>query len=293
MSAANAIDSFLDTGWSDHADRPQEVAERIAESLHLVQAPEDCPPFVGLLTHVYGEHLGLWDRGVALLGELRDVAALDGSPIAAGALDRGVATLRFAAGQAGALDGLSEENRVCALATAASALAAREDHDRAIEAFDRALQIAQAGLPPASPAVRALAVNGNNLAVALAGKRDRRALDTTAMVIAAEAALRYWKLAGTWLQEERAEYRLARSLLEAGKPQSARESASRCLALCESQDAAPFEKFFAHAVLAIAERELGNAASFENHRGLAKLHLEQVPEGERQWCDDDLRELDR
>lgn len=264
----------------------------MAESLHLVQAPENCSPFVGLLTHVYGEHLGLWHRGVELLEELRDLPALNGSSIAAGAISRGIGTLRYAGGEAGALEGLSEEDRVRALATASSALAARQDYARAIDAFDRALQVAQAGLPSGSLGIRALAAHGNNLAVELERKRDRDAHETTAMIRSAEAALSHWKLAGTWLEEERAEYRLARSLLQAERPQVACESANRCLALCESQDAPPFEKFFAHAVVALAERELGNTASFESHLGLAKAYLEQIPQAERQWCEDDLRELE-
>jgi len=229
------IEAFLKAGWSDHGDHPQEVAGRMAESLHLIQSPENCSPFVGLLTHVYGEHLGLGRRGIELLQKLRDLPALDGSSVAAGAIGRSVATLRYAGGEAGALEGLSEEDRVRVLATASSALAARQDYGRAVEAFDRALQIAQAGLPTESLAIRALAVNGNNLAVALERKRDRNAFETTAMVTSAEAGLRCWKLAGTWLEEERAEYRLARSLLQAERPQAARESANRCLALCESQ----------------------------------------------------------
>ncbi len=286
------IEAFLKSGWSDHGDRPQEVADRMAESLHLVQAPENCSPFVGLLTHVYGEHLGLWHRGVELLEELRDLPALNGSSIAAGAISRGIGTLRYAGGEAGALEGLSEEDRVRALATASSALAARQDYARAIDAFDRALQVAQAGLPSGSLGIRALAAHGNNLAVELERKRDRDAHETTAMIRSAEAALSHWKLAGTWLEEERAEYRLARSLLQAERPQVACESANRCLALCESQDAPPFEKFFAHAVVALAERELGNTASFESHLGLAKAYLEQIPQAERQWCEDDLRELE-
>ncbi len=65
------LEAFLKTGWSDHGDRPQEVADRLAESLHLVRDPDSCAPFAGLLTHVYGEHLGLWGRGVELLEQLR------------------------------------------------------------------------------------------------------------------------------------------------------------------------------------------------------------------------------
>lgn len=285
------IDAFLESAWTDHADRPQEVADRVAGSFQLVRAPEHVPPFVRLLVHVYGEHLGLWQRGVTLLESLRQLPVVDDSANAVNAIARGIASLRYASGSPGDLGELSTEDQVCALATASSALAARDDVPRAISAFSEAIRVAQAGLPSASPGIRALAVGGNNLAATLEEKHDRTASETAAMIAAAEAGLTYWKLAGTWLEEERAEYRLARSLLQAGQPSAAIRSATRCLALCEQNDAPPFERFFAHAIVALAHRAAGDFASFEAHRRLARSQFERLPEVERQWCEGELGEL--
>jgi hypothetical protein len=287
------IDAFLETAWSDHAEHPQDVADRIAASFHVVQAAEDFPPFVGLLVHVYGEHLGLWQRGVELLESLRKSSAFDGGAVAADSITRGVAVLRYAGGVPGALATLSAEDRARALATASSALVGRQELARAIVAFTEAVQTAQSGLPAGSPANRALAIGGNNLASALEGKDDRNASETGAMIAAAEAGLTYWKLAGTWLEEERAEYRLARSLLQAGEPLAATASAKRCLAVCEAHDAPPFERFFAHAVVALAHRAAGDAAVFETHRRLATSQFEHLAEAERKWCESELEELGR
>ena len=102
--------------------------------------------------------------------------------------------------------------------------------------------------------MRILAAGGNNLAVALEAKVDRSPSETHAMLAAAEAALTYWKQAGTWLEEERAQYRLARSRLQAGEPAAAVQSAECCVAVCERNGAPPFERFFAHSVLACARR---------------------------------------
>jgi len=147
-------------------------------------------------------------------------------------------------------------------------------------------------LPSASLAYRALAVGGNNLATTLEEKRNRTPSETEAMVAAAEAGLKYWKRAGTWLEEERAEYRLARSLLQARRPSAALESAKRCFAVCERNTAPPFEEFFAHAVVALAHRAGGDEASFEAHRRMARSVFEQLPEAERKSCEGDLAELD-
>ncbi|HQR12219.1 MAG TPA: hypothetical protein PLW68_12920 [Casimicrobiaceae bacterium] len=285
------LDEFLDAAWNDHADRPQEVAERMAGSFHLVSAPEHIAPFARLLTHVHGEHLGQWNRGIELLTALRELPAFDGSDRLGQLLDRNVAALSHCAGDGGALDSLPADERVASLAIAASALAGRAEHGKALAAYDEALRLADAGLPDGSPAIRALAVGGNNLAAALEEKSDRDASETEGMVAAAQGGLRYWKLAGTWLEEERAEYRLARSLLQAGQARTAIASATRCIDVCTRNSAPSFEQFFGHAVLALAQRAAGEDASFAASRANAIALFGQIPEDERQWAQSTLREL--
>jgi hypothetical protein len=284
------LDEFLATAWAEHAEKPQEVADRLAASLHLVSAPEQIPPFANLLTHVYGEHLAQWSAGVSLLDSLRTtLPASDRS--SAGALDRSIAALRYAGGDGAALEPLSVEDRVSALATASSALAGRHELTQALAAYSQALHLADDGLPPGSPALRALAVGGNNLAASLEEKTNRDAGETQGMISAARGGLKYWKLAGTWLEEERAEYRLSRSLLQAGDAEAAVQSARRCVGVCKQNDAPAFEQFFGYAVLARAHRAAGNLDSFEAARTAAFSSFEQVPDEERQWCESELREL--
>jgi hypothetical protein len=103
--------------------------------------------------------------------------------------------------------------------------------------------------------------------------------------------LRYWKLAGTWLEEERAEYRLARSLSQAGDPGGAARSALRCIAICSKNHAPPLEQFFGHAVLALAKRAAGDDHAFEAVRKQALLFFDHVDANERPWCETELREL--
>jgi tetratricopeptide (TPR) repeat protein len=286
-----SIDAFLAAAWADHADHPQDVADRLAASVHLLQAPEHFAPFAHLLTHVCGEHLGQWQRGVEQLESLRDLPALGGDAAASAALVRGIATLRYASGDTAALDALSCEDRIRALAIAASALAERNDVTRAITAYTEALRVTEAGLPAASPAIRTLAAGGNNLATTLERKSGRTVQETQSMLTAAEAALKAWKQAGTWLEEERAEYRLARSRLQAGEPVAAQRSAQRCVDICYLNDAPAFERFFAHAVLALACRAAGNADAFQLERQAAMGHFDQLADDEKKWCEDECREL--
>jgi len=243
------------------------------------------------VTHVYGEHLGLWQPGVDLLNSLRSLSAFDGGPACAGALARGIATLQYASGDTAALESLTIEDRVHVLASAAAAFAGRSAFRQAISAYTEALRLASSGLPSGSPARRALAGGGTNVAAALEEKKDRDPFETTGMVAAAEGGLRYWKEAGTWLEEERAEYRLARSLLQAGTPKAAIRSAQRCVEVCQANDAPPFEQFFGYAVLALAQRAAGDRDAFDASRTRALQLFEEVPQDERRWCATEVEEL--
>jgi tetratricopeptide (TPR) repeat protein len=285
------FDDFLQTAWDQHGDSPQDVADRLGANLRVIDAPAHIPRFAALVTHVFGEHLGQWHEGAALLESLRSLPAFDGSAPVAGALARNIAALRFAGGNAAALDPLTPEQRVSALATAAAAFTGLGRLGEAIPAYAQALRLAGAGLPDGSPAARALAIGGNNLAAALEAKPDRDAAETQGMLAAAEGGLRYWKLAGTWLEEERAEYRRTRSLLQAGQPEAAIASAKRCVAVCERNDAPAFERFFGYAVLALAQRSAGDTTGFETAREQALRLFAQVPEEERRWCEQELEEL--
>lgn len=288
--SSSDFEAFIESAWNEHADAPQAVAERLSTSTHLIERSAQVAPYARLVTHVFGEHLGQWERGVDMLGVLRGLPASDAT--AAAALTRSAAALRYAGGDTDALAGLQAEDRVSALATAASALAGRNDFRGALGAYDQALDLAEAGLPAKSPAIRALAVGGNNLAAALEQKPERDDVESRGMVRAAKAALTYWKQAGTWLEEERAEYRLTHSLLQAGDAASAVRSAQRCVDVCIANDAPAFELFFARAALAQARRAVGDADGYEVSRAAALALFARVSESERAWCESELRKLD-
>ncbi|MEO8739592.1 MAG: hypothetical protein ABI537_07815 [Casimicrobiaceae bacterium] len=284
-----SFDAFIESAWDDHADQADAVAVRLGQSLAVVETPAQIPAYARLVTHVFGEHLGEWQRGVALLDALRKAAAGDDSAGTA-AIARGIATLRYGGGDAQVLAGLTIEDRIIVLATASAALVGQRRFLPAIEAYTQAMQLAP-GAPAGSPAPRALAVGGNNLASALEGKPDRDAAETAGMVAAAECALQYWKLAGTWLEEERAEYRLTRSLLQARDASRAAVSAGRCIRICTENVAPPFELFFAHAVQAIALRAAGDHAASADARLHALAQYALAAPGEQAWCKSDLDEL--
>jgi len=280
---------LIEAGWAEHGERPEAVAERLASSLGVIDAPEQIEPFARLAAHVLGEHLGAWERGRAMLCALRSLPSCDASGGAA--IDRHIAALQCASGDDSGLAALSREDAAYALAAAAAACAGRKAFARAIRSYERALALAEPGLPDGSPALRALALAGNNLAAALEEKAERTLDENVGMLAAARGGLAYWKRAGGWLEEERAEFRLARSLTLAGEPHAGALHAQRCLEICERNEAPAFERFFACYALAAAQRAAGDLAGFAraSERALA-LHA-QVPVEDQRWCEAERREL--
>jgi hypothetical protein len=285
-----SFDLFIETGWNDHADHPHEVADRLAASLGVIETPAHIAPYARLVTHVYGEHLGEWTRGIALLESLRALPQAGGAAEAA-ALGRSLAALRYCSGDRSVIAGFATEDSITVLATASSAFAGLRDHSAAIAAYEDALQRAAGGLPDKSPALRALAIGGNNLAAALETKPARTPQESLGMLAAADGGVRYWRRAGTWLEEERAYYRLARSQLATGLAEAAAASALRCLAVCAEHDAPAFERFFGYAVLGMAQRAAQRQDAAAEARTCALAEYARVPEAERKWCAADLAEL--
>ena len=170
-------------------------------------------------------------------------------------------------------------------------LSGRGDFGGAIAAYGEATRLAAAGVGHGSPANRALAVGGNNLAAALETKADRTGVETEGMIAAAEGGLKYWRIAGTWLEEERALYRLARTLLQAGQPAAALVCAERCVAVCDANAAPAIERFFGYALLALTRRLSGDVGGFGIARRNALDCYEQVAPDDRHWCGVELGEI--
>ena len=65
------FDEMIEQAWDDHADHADAVADRLAAAAPTIAAQAHFAPFARIVTHVYGEHLGDCERGVALLTSLR------------------------------------------------------------------------------------------------------------------------------------------------------------------------------------------------------------------------------
>jgi hypothetical protein len=120
---------------------------------------------------------------------------------------------------------------------------------------------------------RSIAITGNNLACQYEELETRSEAQVERMLEAAKLALEYWKVAGGWMQEERAEYRLAMSLLKAGNPLQAKVHADRCEAICRQNGEDAFELFYANDLLMLV------------HYHLSQQNKLKLAEGDQQYCE--------
>lgn len=283
------FDAFIDAAWKDHADQAEAVAERLALAVDEIPTPAHAIALAQLATHVFGEHLGRCDDGIALLLALGQTGAAK-TEDATRAIERNVAVLRLVAGDETAATRFADEDRVAVLAGAAAALAGRGDLLRAEACLAQAQSLA-AELTASSPAQRALAVAGNNIAAALEEKAQLDPGQTAAMLKAARIGLESWKVAGTWLEEERAHWMLARCLAKADEPEAALHHATVCREICLVHQAPALEHFFACALLTQVHTALGAESAAAASRRAAFAWHEQLSEGERGWCEQEFAAL--
>lgn len=287
------FDSFLDQAWNDHATQPAAVAARLQpEGLPLVQTDEQVAQLAFLAQHVQGLHLGRWGEALALQQALAALPVVAAGGPTAQALQRHRRALRLAAGEPGVLPADTPPAERARHEALAGALLTYTDAPRASALLGQA-ETACAALPDADPAVRALAVNANNTAGHLHDETTLSPAQVALMLQAAHQARRAWARAGTWLEVERADYRLALCCLRAGALAEARAHAQACLATVQAQEppAPALEFFFAWEALARVAVAAGDEATRAAAVAAAAAAFAQLSAADQAWCAATLQAL--
>lgn len=275
-----SITVLVAKGWEDHARAPAEVAGRCEQAIPQIANESDIAQLARLGAHVYGEHLGRWNDGVAYLEKLRGSSHF----VANGPSDEAIGiwqrVLRFAAGDASVLDGLERSGRIRVLAQAGAALVGQHELGRAEKFLREALALA-GGLAKEDPANRALVVVGNNLACTLEEKKPRSAAENELMVLAAQTGRKYWEIAGGPAEIAMAEYRLSFTYREAGDAEESFNHAKLCVATAMAGGLGPLDAFFAYEALALAARGVGESQAHVHAVQMAEAAFAQLDEGMR------------
>ncbi len=286
------FDAWLNKAWEDHAAQTAAVAARIGgEGLALARTDAHTADLARLAHHVLGEHLGRWVEGRQLLFHIASsepAGASTGTAVrifdASLALGGGLEDLRGA---------MSASDRIRVTAYAAASLAERDPPRAGSLLREAALAFDTESLPESDLACRAIAINGNNIASTLGEKPQRSDGERELMLLAARTARDYWARAGTWLELERAEYRLAVSWLKANDLAAARRHARKCLDLVREHEAPPLEWFFAWEATALAERASGNHSAAARAAQEMRQAFDRLGEADQGWCRTSLERVTR
>lgn len=265
------FESYLDKAWNEHATDPSGVAKSFADGIALLSTPAEVASLAHLIAHVFGEHLGQWDAGDAMLSRLLENPLARQSAETMGALKRFRAVLKLASGQTAEVTEFSKSEQIRIFALVASALVNHSKSDLAQTYFSRALELANMGLSQDDPANRTLAAMGNNIACALEEKVSRTPADVKLMILAAEVARRFWEVAGGPSEVSMAEYRLANTFMKAQDLKRALEHAQLTVEVVVENSLTPLDRFYAYEVLARVERMRESQTGLE----AARLNLAQ------------------
>ena len=274
------LDTWLDTAWNDHADHAAAVASRLPQALPLVLDDDGAMRVAALAHHVFGEHLGQWAAGLDYLRQLNGRGVR--GPAAALSLARCMASLNLAASQIDERATMTTSDQCRVSAMAAASLAAF-DSTRAAQLLNEAMASAHE-LPDADPGVRAVAANSNGIAATLAELTPLQPAQRDLMLQTADVARSHWERAGTWLEIERAEYRLALCWLAAGDATMALRHAQNCQAIVTANGAVPLEVFFAAEALHRAALALKDAHGQAAARSTAQQSFDALEAADQAWC---------
>lgn len=275
---------YIDQSWNKHATETNAVYESFSLGERLISSNENIPVLARLITHVCGDHLGLWSNGQEKLEKLKQNPFYVAQTESEFALNRSIATLRFCSGELKDLKSFSLSDQVRILAQAAGMIMERGKTDEAKNYFMKSLELALQGLEKQDPACRALAITGNNMACTLEEKINRSEPESELMVLAALAARKYWELAGGPSEVASAEYRLSQSYLKANKIEKSFEHAQLSIEVCQAHTASHLDFFFGYEALALSEKARKNEMGYSKAVEKMRQHFDQLTEDDKKWC---------
>lgn len=259
-----SMTDMINEGWAKHSDDPEAVVRQLTSDdtagLLAADSYESATTWLKLFVHIKAGHQSDYEGTRQYLSGLP--LTDEGARFAR---DENLAVIALCEGQSVGFDELKARGSAFKIsnnieaeltAKAAAELTHLDLSAAGVALFRRAIaltnpseQTAQNALTAADPAARALAITANNLAGTLLGMEDLTAEQGKLMIEAATWARHYWAIAGTAVNVERAEYRLAKVHLKMKDYDQAILHAQLCDAICRDNSLDQIELFYASAAL--------------------------------------------
>ncbi|MBC7537796.1 MAG: hypothetical protein H7281_03185 [Bacteriovorax sp.] len=278
---------YLADAWSTHATNPRKVADEFKQNFNLMESEEDVTAITRLIVHVCGEHLGEWMKGIELLRKLKNNATIkDPSE-----MNRYMAILNLGNNPNTSIDNFSPSDQARIYASTASALSNLGGLKNAEKFIKLSAEIISTQLTKEDPANKALAMASHSVACNLEEKKDRNESDAELMILASNTSRKFWEIAGTWKEIERAEYRLSQTYLQAGLLNESLLHAQTCLEINSQNNNEPLEIFFGYEAVALASRAMKNDAGYNDAVLKMKIAFSNLSADDQSWCKAELDKI--
>lgn len=276
------FNEYLQNAWSEHSTDSKKIASEFKDHFKYMETDDDVMSMARLIVHVCGEHLGDWEHGISLLKKLKNNATIKDK----NEMNRNVAILNLGNFPDTKLDNFNHSDQCIIYAQTASALANLGGIKNADKFYRLACQLADDFLNKDDSAIKILAMSGNNIATNLELKKNRNEKENDLMLFSAKKAHLFWGMCGTWLEKERAEYRLGKTNLQLNNFEAAMTHADECLNIIISNKAPPLEAFFAYELKCLIHHAEKNKEAFSRSLDLMKREYDSLNIDEIKWCRD-------
>ncbi|MCY3883417.1 MAG: hypothetical protein OXG24_00725 [Gammaproteobacteria bacterium] len=283
------ITELVSRGWSYHENESERLAEELENSNIAGMSVADVAQCLKLSNHTIGEHLGDWSRARKFVQSVL-AANPSASKLSNIACYRYVADYmdkhHYAAVRA-ELDALSVSEHVLGTyvvlkSMLAAALVGSGLWDKGFEILNTLNQMASTSELPEST-IRSLAITNNNVANDLLAADSQGSTDQKALLDCANAAFQFWKMCGSWVNEERALYLLSLAYACTGDLDRSLAHAKAALRVIQSNGEELVDEAFIRLAAAKAYHGLADLES-------AYRELEQSDKIAEDWSDDALTE---
>ncbi len=286
------FETYINEAWNLHVTDSQKAFNNLAIGFELLADEKDVLSLAHFILHVSGEHLQNFTEGILALKNLEKKITV--TPETKNILLRGQAILEIASGIQVELEKFSTSDQIIIYARLSAIKVEMKKISEAKKVIDRALNLVSLHeLPGKDPAFRVLAIVGNNTASTLEEKMNRTIEEAELMLFMAQIARVYWEKAGTWMEVERAEYRLSASNLQASYFDRALIHAENCLRICQENNAPALEFFFGYEMLAKVEQGRGNSVGFNLALIKMKENFERLASNDQAWCKEALSKIEK
>lgn len=273
---------YLNQAWKEHGDQPQKVADNYNTGISLMTEETEIASMAQLVLHVSMEHLSSPKQAKTAIRSLKDLTVYDENGKSGQSLKRSDAIIDCLESGNEDFSEFSEADQVRIHCLVASLTLGMGQSEKSQSHLEKSLAIYETE-NDLGEAIKSLAITGNNMACTLEEMNERDATEDSLMELAALTGRQFWEKCGSWVEVERAEYRLAKTYIQLKNSIKAFEHAQNCVAICKENKADDLEMAFAYECLASIEEHKDNEFGKKQAVEMLQKHFSQVSSEDQEW----------